>query len=89
MLEEKKLIVKFLHCDKLQATAFQYFSIHTQKLEENYCCEYFQSIIFNCMDSYICEVWTTVKPILYLAIYFLAAQCIVSLNQDLFGAFAV
>jgi hypothetical protein len=41
-----------LHCDKLQATAFQYFSIHTQKLEENYCCEYFQSIIFNGMDLY-------------------------------------
>ena len=32
---------------------------------------------------------TTVKSILYLAIYFLAAQCNISLNQDLFGAFAV
>ena len=81
---KKRLRVKFLQCDKLQATAFKYFSAHTQKLKQNYCCEYFQSIIFNFMDLYVsCAL--QLSPFLYWVIYFLAAQ----FNVDLSGAFAV
>jgi hypothetical protein len=45
--------------------------------------------IFSPLFLTVCELWTTIRSIMYLAIYFLAAQCNVSLNQDLFGAFTV
>ena len=53
LLEEKRLIVKFLHCDKLQATARTAVLQYSRSEIRRELLLYFQSIIFTFTYLYV------------------------------------